>query len=108
VKHCPEGDPAPARLRGLPLAVVGGRSYPLAATRRARLLGLALLDRGRAGPGLIVPRCRSVHTFGMRFALDIAFLADDGSVIAARKGVPPRRIIFEAGARAVLEKPARD
>jgi uncharacterized protein len=108
MKRRRDGDSPPARLRRLPLIVVVGRGYPVATTLRARLLGLALLDRARAGPGLVLPRCRSVHTFGMRFALDVAFLAEDGSVIAARKGVPPRRIVHEAGARAVLETPALD
>jgi uncharacterized protein len=96
----------PRRLRGLPRTVVGGAAYPVATTRRARLLGLALLDRARAGPGLVIPRCRGVHTFGMRFALDVAFLAEDGSVVAARKGVPPGRIVHEAGAHVVLETPS--
>ena len=65
----------PARLRALPRREVLGAVYPVAATRRARLLGLALLDRDDAGPGLLIPGCRSVHSFGMRFALDIWFLA---------------------------------
>ena len=44
---------------------------------RSRLLGLALLGRERAGPGLLIPRCRSVHTFGMRFPIDVAFCDHD-------------------------------
>jgi uncharacterized protein len=93
------------RLRGLPLARAAGRSYPTAVTRRARLLGLAFLDREEAGVGLLIPGCRSVHTFGMRFDLDLAFLGEDGSVVTTRRAVPPRRVVFERGARAVLETP---
>lgn len=98
----------PARLRGLPAADVAGRTYPLAVSRLSRLLGLALLDRGRAGPGLVIPRCRSVHTFGMRFALDVAFLDERGSVLFRRRGVPPWRVVGRRDAVAVLETPAPD
>jgi len=94
------------RLRALPLACAVGDAYPAAVTRRARLLGLAFLDRDEAGPGLLIPRCRSVHTFGMRFDLDLAFLGEDGSPVATRRAVPPRRLAFERGARAVLETPS--
>jgi uncharacterized membrane protein (UPF0127 family) len=80
--------------------------FPVAASFRARLLGLAWRDRSRAGPGLLIPRCSSVHTFGMRFELDIFFLDEAGEVIAARRGVPPRRVLLCRGAAAVLEVPA--
>ena len=49
-----------------------GLEVPVATTRLSRLLGLALLRRRRAGAGLLIPRCRSVHTFGMRFPLDLS------------------------------------
>ncbi len=75
---------------------------------RARLLGLAHLDRERVGGGLLIPRCVSVQTFGMRFALDVYFLDGDGAVVAARCTVPPRRFAFCARASAVLEIPAEE
>ncbi len=73
---------------------------------RARLLGLALLRRERAGPGLLIPRCSSVHTFGMRFALDIAFLDGDGRALREVRGVPPFRVVGCRAAESVLELPA--
>lgn len=73
---------------------------------RARLLGLAGLARERAGAGLLIPRCASVHTFGMRFALDLLFLDAEGNVVAVRRAVPPARLLGRRGARAVLELPA--
>jgi uncharacterized membrane protein (UPF0127 family) len=76
----------------------------VAATLRARLLGLACLDLEDAGP-LLIPRCSSVHTFGMRFALDLYFLDAQGAVVAVRHSVPPRRFAFCADAGAVLEVP---
>lgn len=78
----------------------------MAETRRARLLGLALLDRSEAGEGLLIPRCRGVHTFGMRFALGLVFLDAGGMVIELRRSVPPRRLARCSGARAVLELPS--
>lgn len=82
--------------------------YPVAKDFRTRLRGLAWRDRAAAGPGLLIPRCSSVHTFGMRFALDLFFLDRAGRVIAVRRRVPPRRVVWCRGAAAVLEKPAEE
>jgi len=99
-------DSRPRRLRGLPRAEVGGRRVPVATSGRARLLGLSLLNRRRAGPGLLIPGCRSVHTFGMRFPLDLLFLDFDLMPVSLRRAVRPRRVVFERRAQAVLELPA--
>lgn len=73
---------------------------------RARLLGLAGLDRGEIGSGLLIPCCSSVHTFGMRFALDVYFLDERSAPLAVRRQIPPRRVVSCRGASAVLEIPA--
>src|SRR5207247_3522806 len=101
-----ETDSRPRRFRDQPRAEVWGRRVPVAQSRHARLLGLALLDRRVAGPGLLLPGCRSVHTFGMRFPLDLEFL--DGALrpVAAHRGVGPRRVRTEHRSQAVLELPA--
>ncbi|MGN6254157.1 MAG: DUF192 domain-containing protein [Solirubrobacterales bacterium] len=83
-------------------------AFPVARGFRARLLGLAWRDRADAGPGLLIPRCASVHTFGMRFALDLFFLDRTGRVVAVRRRVPPRRVVGQRGAAAVLEIPAAE
>jgi uncharacterized membrane protein (UPF0127 family) len=72
----------------------------------SRLRGLSRRDREDAGPGLLIRRCASVHTFGMRFELDLYFLDGDDRVIAVRRRVPPRRLVWCRGAAAVLEIPA--
>ena len=74
---------------------------------RARLFGLAHLSRNEAGPGLLIPRCSSVHTFGMRFPLDLYFLDKAGEVVAIHRGVPRRRIVFCRRAVAVVEISAK-
>jgi uncharacterized protein len=79
--------------------------FPVAKDFRTRLCGLAFRDREDAGPGLLIPHCASVHTFGMRFALDVYFLDAQGAVVALRRAVPPRRILWQRGSCAVLEIP---
>jgi hypothetical protein len=94
------------RFERLPRARLLGREVPIAATPLSRLLGLALLDRERAGEGLLIPRCACVHTLGMRFALDLLFLDGDLSVLELRRTVPAGRVARCRGAAAVLELPA--
>jgi uncharacterized membrane protein (UPF0127 family) len=94
------------RFRGLERIELLGLEVLVAATRVSRLLGLALLRRRRAGPGLLIPRCRSVHTFGMRFRLDVLFLDGDGRVVELRRAIPPGRVVRCSRAMAVLELPS--
>jgi uncharacterized protein len=96
----------PYRLRGLERTELLGLELPVATTRLSRLLGLALLDRERAGPGLLIPRCRAVHTFGMRFDLDLLFLDEDRRVIEIRRSVRAGRLMRCAGAAEVIELPS--
>jgi len=93
------------RLLGLPSATVLGYEVAIAHGRRARLLGLARLDREQAGPGLLIPGCASVHTFGMRFPLDLVFLDRNGRPCSFRRCVPPGRLAWDRRASAVLELP---
>jgi len=81
---------------------------PAAESFRTRLRGLAWRDRTQAGPGLLIPRCSSVHTFGMRFALDIYFLDCEGRALVVKRRVPPRRVVWHRGASAVLEIPSAE
>jgi uncharacterized membrane protein (UPF0127 family) len=94
------------RLSRLATARVLGLEVPVARGFRARLLGLAGLDRADAGPGLLIPRCSSIHTFGMRFALDVFFLDEAGAIVAVRRGVGACRVANCRMASAVLEVPS--
>ena len=63
------------------MLVVDGRevaALEVAATRRVR--GRGLLGRDALDGALWLPGVRSVHTVGMRFAIDVAWLASDGTV----------------------------
>jgi uncharacterized protein len=94
------------RLQPLPRDRVCGLVVPVASGLRSRLLGLAWLEEREAGPGLLIPGCSSVHTFGMRFALDLVFLDRAGRPLGVRRSVPPRRVVWWREAAAVLEVPA--
>ena len=100
--------PLAKRLCPLPVTSVLSREVRVATGSRARFLGLAYLESEAAGAGLLIPRCSSVHTFGMRFSLDLYFLGQDREVIAVQRGVLPRRLAFCRRARAVLEVPAEE
>ena len=84
----------------------GPLPIPVAKDFRTRLRGLAFRDREDAGPGLLLPRCASVHTFGMRFELDVYFLDADGRVLSVRRRVPPGRVLWRRDTRKVLEIPS--
>jgi uncharacterized membrane protein (UPF0127 family) len=86
--------------------LTGGARVYVARSVFARLLGLALLARAPPACALLIPRCRSVHTAGMRFALDVAFLDRAGRVLRVAYAVPPWRVVGCHGAAGVLEAPA--
>jgi hypothetical protein len=94
------------RLSRLRRADLGGVQFPVAVDRRSRLLGLLGLRWAEAMPGLLIPECACVHTFWMRFALDLHFLGRRGNLLGERLAVPPRRIVSWPGAAMVLERPA--
>jgi uncharacterized membrane protein (UPF0127 family) len=51
--------------------------------------------------------CKGIHTFGMKYALDIAFVNRKGRVIAVRKNVVPNRVITSPPeTQSVVERPA--
>ena len=54
-------------------------SYECASDRQARRRGL--LGRDGIEGALVLKRCRWVHTLGMRFALDVAYLDENGVVV---------------------------
>jgi uncharacterized protein len=70
---------------------------------RARLLGLAFRRGMDPCEALLIPRCWSVHTFGMRFAIDVLFLDEEWDVLEVRHHVKPCRIVGCRRATAVVE-----
>lgn len=94
------------RLAALPRREVLGIEVSEASGLSARLRGLAGISVERAGSGLLIPRCAGIHTFGMRFPLDLFFLDREGEPLVVRRGIPACRFVSARGAVAVLEVPA--
>lgn len=66
-----------------------------------------LLGKGglQEGEGLVLSPCSGVHTVGMRFTIDAAFLSREGRVLKACT-LPPGRIVpWVPGAVAAVELP---
>jgi uncharacterized membrane protein (UPF0127 family) len=72
-------------------------------TRLRGLLGRPSLPDGE---GLLLRPSGSIHTWFMRFAIDVVFLDEDGTVLRLRADLGPWRMVMQRGARAVLELPA--
>jgi uncharacterized membrane protein (UPF0127 family) len=94
---CPRIDALPGR------ELAGGLRVAEARARSARLRGLAGLDSLPRDAGLHIPGCRSVHTFTMRFPLDLIWLDRDGRRVRVDRDVPPRRMKACRRARSVVE-----
>ena len=71
----------------------------------SRKRGLLKHDSLPDGSALIIAPSNAVHTFFMRFAIDIAFVAKDGRVLKLRRDVRPWRIAAAWRAFAVVELP---
>ena len=72
-------------------------------SRRTGLLGRDGLDAGHA---LIIAPTSAIHTFFMRFAIDVAFVRRDGRVVGIRHAMKPWRVAVALGAYAAVELPA--
>ena len=71
-------------------------------SRRAGLLSYTSLPDGVA---MVIAPCNAIHTFFMRFPIDVAFVARDGRVVKTRRSVVPWRITAALRAHAVVELP---
>ena len=63
-------------------------------------------ERLEAGEGLWIVPCESVHTFFMKFPIDLIYLDKDKKVRKVRKAVPAWRLSACLTAHSVLELPA--
>lgn len=73
--------------------------------------GLAARSKGLLGRkgydgAMLLPRTRAVHTFGMRFAVDVAICDKDLVVIAVTRLRPWRMSVPRRGGRSVVEAEA--
>jgi uncharacterized protein len=91
------------RFAGLPRrTLAGGLILVEARTGKARRRGLAKLDSLPADHALLIWTV-SVHTFGMRFGLDLIWLDKRGTVVRVDREVPRNRMRACWRARSVVE-----
>lgn len=53
--------------------------------------------------GLLITRCSSVHTVGMRYPIDVVFLDRHGAIARVVENLRPMRLAMCLGAASVLE-----
>jgi uncharacterized protein len=68
-----------------------------------RRRGLARMEPMPTDHALHIVGTNSVHTFGMRFALDLVWLGREGRVVRIDTNVPARRVKTCLRARSVIE-----
>jgi uncharacterized protein len=59
----------------------------------SRLLGLMGRKELPADEAILFPRCNSIHTFFMRFPIDVVFVSKDGEIIEVKESLPPWRML---------------
>ena len=125
-RQCRTGSPTPAnhnrrelsRITGTPLdemvytvanatrKTTIGRDILLANASNERRTGLLKKDSLAQGSGLWIDPCEGIHTFFMRFAIDVIFLDRQHRVRKIRSGLRPWRLSACISAKSVLELPA--
>ena len=100
------GKPHEAGLPGacLPQDVFPAGRVILATRLSSRLRGL--LFAPDSDDLMVLMPCHDIHTFGMGYALDVAFLDASGKVLKSIRDVLPNRRLREPAAVAVLERRA--
>ena len=78
----------------------------VADTSAARCIGLLRHDCLPEGQGLWIVPSEGIHTFGMKFPIDVAYLNRKKRVLKVRHRMGPRRLSFCLLAHSVLELPA--
>jgi uncharacterized membrane protein (UPF0127 family) len=78
----------------------------VADTSRKRKVGLLEHQSLPDGQGLWIVPCEGIHTFGMKFAIDVVFLNRKKKVMKVRPDMGRRRISLCLLAHSVLELPA--
>jgi uncharacterized membrane protein (UPF0127 family) len=78
----------------------------IADTSAKRRTGLLKHSGLEPGEGLWIAPCEGVHTFGMKFPIDVIFLSRKKQVLKTRRDMVKGRIALSLRAHSVLELPA--
>lgn len=71
-----------------------------------RMRGLLWREPLQAGEAMLIDRCDSVHTCGMRYPLDLAFMDATGKIRRLVRNLKPWRVAACYAAYMTLEMPA--
>jgi uncharacterized membrane protein (UPF0127 family) len=78
----------------------------IADTSQKRRTGLLKHNSLAAGEGLWIVPCEAVHTFGMKFPIDVVYLSKQKKVLKIRDNMKKSRMSLCLRAHSVLELPA--
>src|SRR6186997_815580 len=93
--------------RNLNTGAIVASNIAVADTRATRAVGLLSRDGLNPGEALWIVPSRGVHTWGMRFTIDVLALDDAGKVIDCVSNLRPWRVrLPRRGTAGVLELPA--
>ncbi|MGA2325745.1 MAG: DUF192 domain-containing protein [Bryobacteraceae bacterium] len=94
------------RIRNVTRNTVLAVAADVADTSRKRRTGLLKHKSLPAGEGLWLAPCEGIHTFRMKFAIDVLFLDRSRKVLKIRHSMGRARISLCLRAHSVLELPA--
>lgn len=80
-----------------------GNAITIADQASSRRRGLLHHQSLASGEGLWIVPCEAIHTFGMKFSIDLVYLDRSCRVIKVKANVPPRRISACLSAHSVME-----
>jgi uncharacterized membrane protein (UPF0127 family) len=92
-------------VRNLSKSTVLGDRIEVADTSERRRTGLLKHTGLGAGEGLWIVPCEGVHTFGMKFAIDVIYVNRKKQVVKIRPNMVQRRISLCLTAHSVVELP---
>jgi uncharacterized protein len=94
------------RLRNETRGIVIGDSIDLADTSQKRTVGLLKHKELLPGHGLWIIPCEGVHTFFMKFAIDLVYIDKKNVVRKVVPNVAPWRLSVCLSAHSIIELPA--
>lgn len=58
----------------------------------SRLIGLMFIEDIKDGDGLLIKTCNSIHSFFMKFSIDVIFLSNDYEVVKVIENMTPWKV----------------
>jgi hypothetical protein len=86
-------------------STAAGKTLAFRALRGWREKLVGLLGTNEEACPVALCGCSSVHTVGMGYPIDVALVSRNGKVLAARRDVPPFRLLRAPGAYYAFERP---